>query len=92
MRCYACCASTGGREDIYCAVRAAMCVLWCACCACFAVMCMLCSLTTTGKADLHLGVARLEKRRKQHEVIILTPHHVPLLIVIKNSLQQANIM
>jgi hypothetical protein len=56
------------------------------------VLCMLCLLTRTGKPDLHLGVARLEQRRKQHEVIILAPNHVPLLVVIKHSLQQSDVM
>jgi len=40
----------------------------------------------TDKAHLHFGVARLEQRRQQHEVIVLTPHHVTLFIVIKHSL------
>ena len=57
-----------------------------------AVLCMLCSLARTGKTDLHLGVSRLEQCRKQHEVIILAPHHIPLLIVIKNSLQKSGVM
>ena len=74
--------------------HAVLCMLCCAFYAVLgvhAVLCMLCSLTRTSKTDLHLRVARLEQRGKQHQVIILAPHHIPLLIVIKNNLQQSNV-
>ena len=83
--CYACCASAGG-------TYAVLCMPCCACCAVHAVLWMLCSLIMTGKTHLHLGVACLEQRRKQHEVIILAPNYFPLLIIIKNGLQKLHVM
>lgn len=42
-------------------------------------------------AHLHFGVSCFEQRRQQHEMIILTPHHIPLLVVVKHCLHMQHI-
>ena len=63
-------------------------LLMLAVCVCHAPHCFkICDLLCINDGVyLHFGVARLEQRRQQHEVVVLAPHHITLLIVIKHRL------